>query len=167
MKPSEMKAGLIFGRLTTIKYSKTDAKSRQYWLCKCSCGIEKIVSTSHLISGHTKSCGCLSDSLFSALIYKHGGYGTPEYLSYRSMIQRCTNPNNPDYKRYGGRGISICKRWLGEHGFENFLADTGPRPVGKTLDRFPNPDGNYTPKNIRWANRKEQRQNQSGRTCAV
>jgi hypothetical protein len=75
------------------------------------------------------------------------------------MFQRCTNPNNDDYPDYGGRGITVCERWCGKHGFENFLHDMGERPEGKTLDRK-NVNGNYCKSNCRWATAHEQRINQ-------
>jgi hypothetical protein len=71
------------------------------------------------------------------------------------MIQRCTDPNCRQWKWYGGRGITVCDRWLV---FENFLADMGERPEGKTLDRV-DPDGDYEPGNVRWATTKEQANN--------
>jgi hypothetical protein len=73
------------------------------------------------------------------------------------MIHRCTNPNATSYERYGGRGIAVCERW---RSFENFLADMGERPEGKSIDRYPDNDGNYEPGNCRWATPKEQRANQ-------
>ena len=85
----------------------------------------------------------------------------PTYSSWASMIQRCTNPNAGGYHRYGGRGIRVCERW--RDSYAAFLADVGPRPPGRTLDRINN-DGNYEPGNCRWATKSEQRINStSGR----
>lgn len=84
------------------------------------------------------------------------GYkGTPTYISWQSMRQRCTNPQNTNYEHYGGRGITVCDRW---GSFENFLEDMGARPEGLTLDRI-NVNGNYEPGNCRWATLVEQRNN--------
>ncbi len=79
------------------------------------------------------------------------------YDSWANMIARCTQVNHHKYPRYGGRGIQICQRW--RDSFSNFLSDMGERPNGKTLDRFPNNDGNYEPGNCRWATPKEQSAN--------
>lgn len=93
----------------------------------------------------------------------HGGWinqrGT--YQTWQDMRQRCSNPDNHNFKNYGARGITICERWAT---FVGFVADMGERPTGKSLDRINN-DGNYEPSNCRWATRKEQRDNQ--RTCRV
>jgi hypothetical protein len=72
------------------------------------------------------------------------------------MRQRCNNPNAPDYSRYGGRGIEVCRRW--QNSFQNFLDDMGERPEGKTLDRADNSKG-YEPDNCRWATPTEQQEN--------
>lgn len=74
------------------------------------------------------------------------------------MKRRCNNPNHRHYKYYGGRGIRVCERWL--HSYENFLADVGRKPSPQhSLDRYPDPDGNYQPSNVRWATRKQQSNN--------
>lgn len=79
------------------------------------------------------------------------------------MLQRCRNSNLPAWKNYGGRGITVCDRWDPAKGgsFDSFLADMGERPKGTSLDRWPNPDGNYEPGNCRWATRLEQAANKS------
>lgn len=103
-------------------------------------------------------------SSLSSKMTRHGLTGSPTYNTWASMKQRCLNPNSPKYRLYGGRGITICDRWLK---FENFLADMGERPPGLTLDRIDN-DGDYEPGNCRWATSTQQianRRPQSPRRC--
>lgn len=80
------------------------------------------------------------------------------YNSWTAMKRRCLNLTNKDYENYGGRGITICNRWLGEDGFINFLSDMGERPKGTTLDRIDN-NGNYEPSNCKWSTSKQQSNN--------
>lgn len=150
-----MTAGERFGRWLVID-DPGETGSHRRMLVRCDCGTEKLVRVSSLKAGGTKSCGCLKREQVSArrkLDTKHGMCGTPTYGSWSHMIQRCTNPNNDKFYAYGAKGITVCERWKS---FENFLADMGVRPEGKTLDRYPDQKGNYEPGNVRWATPFEQ-----------
>lgn len=129
------------------------------WNCVCECGIKKVVLASVLLDGSTKSCGCLADELSSLRERRHGhsigGIVSPEYKSWRAMIQRCCDSKNVAFKNYKERGITMCERWLK---FDFFLEDMGKRPKGTTLDRINN-NGNYEPGNCRWATPKQQGRN--------
>lgn len=119
-----------------------------------------VIYGGNLTRGLSKSCGCLNSEITAARNVAgatHGGCGSPEHEAWHAIIQRCTNPGARDYHNYGGRGIRICKRWLR---FENFIADMGKRPApGYSIDRFPDNDGNYEPRNCRWATKLEQDRN--------
>lgn len=90
---------------------------------------------------------------------------TREYRSWQAAIERCYDPKRKDFPGWGGRGVTVSKQWLSPkyggdvHGFERFLAHMGPRPAGTSLDRWPNPAGNYEPGNVRWATREQQQEN--------
>jgi hypothetical protein len=85
------------------------------------------------------------------------GYAHPLHTTWYDMLRRCYNPNHKFYSYYGGRGIKVCRRW--RHSFDNFATDMGPRPEGMQIDRYPRKNGNYTPKNCRWATRSQQHRN--------
>lgn len=146
-----------FGRLVAVSHSRNRDGCSQ-WVCECDCGNQATVRAGYLRSGKTKSCGCLKAEMLSGGIAKtHGHYGTGTHKSWDSMIQRCTNPADPSWSRYGGQGVIVDPAWLAS--FESFLADMGVRPRGKTLDRFPDCHGNYEPGNCRWATPAEQANN--------
>lgn len=88
--------------------------------------------------------------------YLHGMKRSPEWKAWVNARRRCTDPSHPDWKNYGGRGITMCAEWLAS--FAAFYAHIGPRPAGLTLDRRDN-DRGYEPGNVRWATRSEQTAN--------
>jgi hypothetical protein len=162
--------GQRFGRLTVIRIGKKANKnSGRYWWCRCDCGYEKEIPSHSLRRLLTQSCGCLSREVHSRVAIenarrrrkKHGLINSGTYHSWRAMKARCLNPNDPFYGSYGGAGISIHQSWIAS--FESFLADVGKRPEGTSLDRFPDPAGNYEPGNVRWATASEQRRNRRPR----
>lgn len=162
-------SGLMFGRLTALRLFSVGTKhSPEKWVCQCECGGIRNVQTRKLLTGGTKSCGCLHRETVAEVMRatktQHGqarrgdGGISGAWKSWQSMLRRCTDPRRPEYERYGARGISVCAQWLT---FEAFYADMGDRPEGTSIDRYPNKAGNYQPGNCRWATRKEQSRNQS------
>lgn len=126
------------------------------WQCSCDCGARLIVAAKSLLGGNTRSCGCLKLEALRSRSTRHGHskrrLRTPTYHSWMAMMMRCRQPSAQNYQRYGGRGITVCERWLS---FENFLADMGERPPGMTLDRRDSSLG-YEPGNVRWTTAVEQ-----------
>jgi len=152
--------GQCFGRLTVIEYiGLDDFKKNVLWRCRCECGTERGITTSNLTQGRTQSCGCFNREATKERSTTHGysagGLYRSEYGIWRAMLARCRNPNVPQFKDYGGRGIRVCERW---QKFTNFFEDMGARPPNMTLDRINN-DGNYEPSNCRWATRAQQQAN--------
>ncbi len=147
--------GLRFGRLKVIR--KTGKKNRHIiWECACDCGKSKFVFRTNLVSGDSKSCGCIVIETSRAKAITHGLYKTPTYYSWGSMRSRCKNKNSPNFHNYGGRGIVVCERW---NKFENFIADMGLRPsLNHSIDRINN-DGNYCSENCQWSTKAQQSNN--------
>lgn len=154
--------GKAFGRLSVISEKGRSKDGNVMWLCRCDCGKEITTNGRNLKRGDTNSCGCVRSEYYSSA-RKHGhsfkASKTSEYRTWGAMKSRCLNPKNKYYYNYGGRGIKICSRWLGNKGFEHFLSDMGPKTSDKhSLDRIKN-NKNYTPKNCRWATKYEQERN--------
>lgn len=151
-------SGQRFGRLTVLEISRRERLSRGtlvFWKCGCDCGNTIEVRGQALRTGTTKSCGCLRNELTGDRSRTHGRSKTPTHNSWRAMRERCQNPKNVAYKNYGGRGISVCKRW---EEFEGFLEDMGERPEGTTLERRDVQKG-YSPDNCVWLEAKKQCEN--------
>ena len=132
-----------------MKYPKeTSKEKKRYGLYKCHCGKEFETIISDVKSGKASSCGCLKNT--------HNLSNHRLYQTWSDMMQRCNNPKRKDYKNYGGRGISVCDRWLD---IENFINDMYPSyQEGLSIDRNDNDKG-YSKDNCRWATRDIQSRN--------
>ena len=156
-----------FGRLIVLAEAASrrppNGAPQRRFKCRCDCGTEFVATGGHLRSGHTSSCGCIKAERVRKLGYQNRRHGeaaarTPEYLVWKSMFTRCTNPNALNFKYYGARGVSVCEAW--RESYPNFLRDVGRRPSSEhSIDRYPDNDGNYEPGNVRWATAAEQNSN--------
>lgn len=123
------------------------------WLCRCDCGKYVELRTGHIISGNTKSCGCIRRKS-----HHMGESKTPLGRRWQNMMKRCYRKKDIRYSCYGGRGIKVCRRW---HSYSNFKKDMASKFKPElSLDRINN-DGDYSPSNCRWATKTQQRNNTS------
>lgn len=149
-------SGQKFGRLTVIKYTRTQHGA--YWLCKCDCGNTTEVRGDMLRNGRIKSCGCLQNDRREEVCTKHGQSKTKLYKNYHAMKNRCYNKHNTAYKHYGARGIVVCDEWLLNYKtFYDWAMDNGYKE-GLTIDRI-DVNGNYEPTNCRWVDQETQQNN--------
>jgi len=153
-------SGKRFTRLVAIAPTNERRGGKVVWSARCDCGRSVRVTGHALVTGNTRSCGCLKLETTvenGRRNKKHGMHGSPTYRSWSSMRTRCENRNQKGFAYWGGAGVRVCKRW---RSFELFLADMGERPsLHHSLDRYPDPNGNYEPGNVRWATSKEQQHN--------
>ncbi len=159
------KTGMRFWRLVVLRRGPNACRRLTAWICRCDCGGEATVTSSKLISGHTKSCGCLAREMATVLNASHGYTKgrtkarplPPEDQAWCAAKRRCFTTSDQNFKHYGGRGIRMCDEW--RHDYGRFFADMGPRPSPRhSLDRI-DVNGDYKAANCRWATPREQAQN--------
>ncbi len=154
--------GMIFGKLKVIEQSD-NVRGKVAWRCQCVCGKDKVVNAAHLLSNHTKSCGCLAKNRIRGQRKTHGMSGTPEWQAYWAAKRRCSPTNEEKRANYYDRGIRFLYT-----SFEQFFAEVGFKPTPEhSLDRWPNNDGPYGPGNCRWATRQQQIRNQRCDNCEI
>lgn len=142
-----------YGLLTFIDEAGCNKHGKRLWKLRCICGKTTVAVASQVRTGKTQSCGHLKSA---GNRRTHGKHRTRIHNIWCNMKARCDNPKHPSYHNYGGRGISYTPAWAD---FECFAQDVGePENALLTLDRINN-DGNYEPKNVRWASRSTQSRN--------
>lgn len=148
-KGKAVKIGDRYGKWTVSGSSKI----RNHVECECDCGEIRSVSVYTLDKGISRSCGCLNAQKRKQKSIEQGKHH-PLYSIWVHMHERCESKNNPKYKWYGAKGVRVCDRWSN---FLYFVSDVGERPsLSHSLDRYPDPNGNYEPGNVRWATHKQQ-----------
>lgn len=145
------RTGQQFDRLRVLTRFGRDSSAKTLWLCVCECGTFVRVNACALVTGNTRSCGCL----WADTSIKHGGWNKSSYNTWRAMMRRCYVPTDKDYPRWGGRGVKVAEAW---HDYASFVRDMGEPEGDQTLDRQ-DPDGDYCKENCRWATKTVQARN--------
>lgn len=149
--------GVRRGLLVAQQYLGSLPNRHANWLCLCDCGKTHEVDAATFLRWSCRSCGCYKAETARKQMRTHGKSKNSEYYIWQAIIKRTTNPKDPRWENYGGRGITCCQRWLDS--FEDFYADVGPRPSpAHSLDRLKNNEG-YYPSNCAWKTAKEQARN--------
>ena len=154
-KQSQTKAqpGTIWGRLEVLSII-----NNRNVIARCECGETKAYRGYNLTSGNPNSCGCFHLQRVTHHGATTNNRRTPEWTAWENIRRRCLDPNHPNYKWYGARGVTLTPAWMD---FSNFLSDVGPRPGPEySIDRIDN-NGNYTPGNVQWSTHKQQQNNKS------
>lgn len=148
--------GMRFGRLTAMEVV---GKKNHYraWRCLCECGNEIVIKSASLITGNTKSCGCLQREMRVIANTEHGFCGTRLYRIWKGMVARCKYPSSTSYKWYGARGITVCDEWTKFDRFKDWALFHGYSET-LSIDRIDNEKG-YSPDNCRWVTPTEQTMN--------
>ena len=150
--------GQKFGRLIVLQYSGTSKSGHRIWMCRCDCGNITEVKSTELRTGGIRSCGCLAKETARKLManfnYKHGDWHSRLHRIWIAMKGRCFNPNQQNYKYYGGRGITVCPEWRSSYlKFKKWALANGYADH-LTIDRIDN-DDDYSPQNCQWLSRAE------------
>lgn len=147
---SDLVVGFQFERLTLLDL--VSFNQRKHWRCLCACGNEVMARPKDIVKGGYRSCGCWNKTKWVT----HGMSYSHEYGCWQAMIARCTYPSHHSYTNYGGRGITVCQKWIDD--FEAFYKDMGPCQKTESLDRI-DPNKGYSPDNCRWASLEVQANN--------
>lgn len=152
--------GKRFGAWTVLEISPIRTSPHSDWICRCDCGVTRVVRGQPLRNGSSTSCGCESSENMSKRKLRPDSppqpIKDPEKRAWHSMNTRCSPNNKANRRNYYDRGIRVCERWKS---YDAFLADMGKIPHrGYTLDRI-NPERGYEPDNCRWADKLTQARN--------